>query len=202
MMKYTVSFLLPYLIGSISFSIIVTYFISKKDIRSMGSNNAGGTNVMRSMGKTAGISVMVLDILKCTVAVMIIRMLYGGNDPIFYCLAGLSCMLGHMFPLFFKFKGGKGVACGAGMVLAVDWRAFLILIGIFAIVLILSRYVSLASCLAAASYPISVFIFIISKTAYPVYAMLLAVLTGGMVIYMHRDNIKRLIKGTERRLGK
>jgi len=204
--RYAVSFIVPYLIGSISFSIIITYLISKKDIRGMGSSNAGGTNVMRNMGKTAGISVMVLDLLKSFAAVMLIKVWFSEKDVIFYCLAGLACVLGHMFPLYFKFKGGKGVACGAGMALAVDWRVFIVLISVFLLITLISRYVSLASVLAATSYPVSVFIFIVLngnyKVNYPILTTILAVASAGLVIFMHRENIKNLIKGTERRLGR
>ncbi len=197
------SFVLPsiiaYLLGSISFSIIITWLFSKKDIRDFGSGNAGGTNVIRSVGKFAGISTMVLDILKCVVAVLIAKyLLPGGQNAIAMSLAGLFCILGHIFPIYFSFKGGKGIAAGAGMILVLDYRIFIILMAIFFLSIFITKFVSLSSILGAISFPIATFIF--AKPENQLILTINALIVASLVIFMHHKNIKKILNGTENKI--
>ena len=216
--------IVAYLLGSVSFSIIVTKWISKHaDIRSMGSGNAGFTNVLRSVGKLAGILTFIGDFLKGILAVWIAKMLF--SSPYFLgiesfvvlqigaYLAGICCLIGHIYPCFFGFKGGKGVLTASAIVLMIDWRVFLLVIAVFLIVFLVSKIVSLASISAAAAYPIATFCitFFLDYLSHqgeagglPIGFVLfstgISLLIGSMIIFMHRSNIKRLRAGTEKRL--
>lgn len=197
---YVLPSIIAYLLGSISFPIIITWLFSKKDIRDFGSGNAGGTNVLRSVGKFAGILTMVLDILKCVIAVLIAKYLIpGGENAVAMSLAGLFCILGHMFPVYFSFKGGKGVACGAGMILVLDIRLFFVLIVVFIITLLITRFVSLSSMLSALSFPIAT--FILTEPENQLISTVIALFVGGLVIFMHRSNIRKLINHTENKIS-
>ncbi|MEG0770992.1 MAG: glycerol-3-phosphate 1-O-acyltransferase PlsY [Clostridia bacterium] len=192
---------MSYLFGSVSFSIIITYIFTKEDIRTHGSGNAGGTNVARKLGTGVGLMVILLDILKCVIPVLIVKyFIPGGHSPIMLTLAGLCCVLGHMFPVFFNFKGGKGAASAAGMVLVVNVWAFITVILVFLIVSLISRYVSLGSICAALSYPVTMGI-VFWGTAYFWPVTLLALATGLFIIFMHRKNIVRLLNHTENKLS-
>ena len=184
-----------YLIGSINFAIIVTKLFAKKDIRDFGSGNAGMTNVLRTLGKGPAVLVTLGDFLKGVLAVVIGRLilhLLGGGAP-FYgdYLLGLMAMLGHCFPIFYGFRGGKGILVSAGVILMLNWRGLLIILA-----------VSLGSISAAAAYPVSTLIVdLIRKAPHPFLNALSALIIGGIVIFMHRSNIKRLLNGTENKLG-
>lgn len=195
-LDYVLPSIIAYLLGSISFSIIVTWLFSRKDIRTFGSGNAGGTNVLRVMGPLPGIITILGDVGKCILAVMIAKFfLPGGENAIAMSLAGLFCVLGHMFPVYFGFKGGKGVASSAGMVLALDYRVFLILIAAFAITVIVTRYVSLGSILGAVAFPFGMFIFYNN-----IIVTIAALIIASLVIFMHRKNIHKLLNRTENKL--
>ena len=192
--------LLPYLLGSVSFPILVARLFGTKDIREHGSGNAGGTNVLRVVGKRAAAMALLLDILKCVAAIAFVKyILFNGAQysGIAQCAAGLFCMLGHMFPVFFKFKGGKGVACAGGFMLIYNFWAAMILLTIFLAVSAISRYVSLGSIIAAAAMAPAVYFM----TGGNLLEAILAGLLGLAIIFMHRGNIVRLAKGQERKFG-
>ena len=182
-----------YLLGSLSFAIIVSKATLGKDIRDYGSGNAGLTNAYRTMGAGKTLFVLLGDIAKGAVAVSIGRLLAG---PVGKLVAGIFVILGHMFPLYFGFRGGKGVLVGAVMLALFDWRVFLIALALFLIAVIATRWISLGSILGAISFPITTFAFYRDH-----------VLTGmafGMaaaVIFMHRSNIARILRGQENKFS-
>ena len=205
-----------YLIGSINFAILVTEHYEHADIRSQGSGNAGMTNVMRSVGKKAGIITFVGDVVKGAVAVMagfLIFWLFTGEDIVgtnrtAICflgayIAGVFDILGHMFPAYFQFKGGKGVATSVGIMAIVDWRACLIVIAVFLIVVLLTKYISAGSVLGAITFPIAIFFLNRGSQYAEVNEFYLTVMTvtaaiiAALVVFKHTPNIKRLISGTE-----
>jgi len=194
--KVIITGLAGYLIGSISTAIIVAY-TSHIDIRKYGSGNAGATNATRVLGAKKGSLVFIGDALKGIIAVMIGQFIFAGFDfsagAVARLFAGIMAMLGHIFPVYFKFKGGKGVMTGAAVFAAVDYRAFLIIFSIFLVVFLLTRYVSLGSILAALSIGPVFFMF------YPNEPVLYIVgsVVGIALIFTHRANIVRLVKGQE-----
>ena len=189
---YVACALIGYLFSSINFAVIISR-IYGEDIRSKGSGNAGATNMMRIYGKKASVLTFVGDFLKAVVACLICRLLLVGF--IGACIAGLFCIIGHAFPVYFGFRGGKGVAVGAAMALCCDIFVFIIVIATFLIVVLLSRMISLGSVLAASMYPLGIFIF-----RGPGAGFLLALISGALIIILHRQNISRIIKGTERQI--
>ena len=205
---------LGYLLGSVNSAIIVVRLLKHEDIREFGSGNAGLTNTLRCFGKTCALLTLIGDLGKGVLAVILSRVianaLTGGTADLFMigCMAGIFAIIGHVFPLYYGFKGGKGVLVGVSIFLVIDWKVFIVLIGIFAIILAISKYVSLASIIAAACCPVLVtleHIFLVTNPAYtPLQIAVHFVLTGimaGMVIFMHRSNIERLKNGTERKFG-
>lgn len=208
---------LAYLLGSISFSILFTRKLHNADIRTLGSGNAGMTNVMRSVGLKAGLLTFVFDFLKGAVSVEAGRLIFqyfGAQAGMPACfaqygayLAGLFCMIGHIYPLYFGFRGGKGVLSSAATLALVDWRFFAVAIGIFLLVFALTRIVSLGSILGAASFPISNFLFIYFQDyragaselplSYVWITTAFAVVISSLLIFKHRENIRRLKTGTE-----
>ena len=188
----------PYLLGSLNGAILVSKYIYHDDIRNHGSGNAGLTNMGRVFGKKGAILTLVIDIAKQFVSVLIGIVLWGEVGAY---LAGLFCMIGHIAPVFFKFKGGKGVLTAAVMILMIDYQVFLIAFAIFALVVLISRYVSLGSVIAGFALPGIVWLLsaIRGRPAHP-FALFFAVLIGLMLILMHRSNIKRLYEGNENKL--
>lgn len=195
-----------YLIGSINFAIIITRLFAKKDIRDYGSGNAGMTNVLRTLGKGPAVLVTLGDFCKGVAAVLVGRLilqLLGGGIPFYgdYFL-GLFAMLGHCFPIFYGFRGGKGILVSAGVILVLNWRVLLIILAVFLILVAFTKTVSLGSISAAAAYPVSTLIVdLLRKAPHPFLNALSALVIGGIVIFMHRSNIKRLLNGTENKLG-
>ena len=159
------------------------------DIRKVGSGNAGTTNVLRVMGVKTGLIVFVLDILKALIACIIGRVWMGLNGAM---VAGLAVVLGHNWPCFFQFKGGKGVLCGLASLLMVDWRIGLLVVVVFAIVVAICKRVSLGSICACASAPVWCLLLGV-PTLHTVYVLLAA----SWLIWCHRSNIKRLLRGEE-----
>ena len=167
-----VTAVVAYLLGSINFAIIITKIVDKKkDIREMGSGNAGFTNVLRSVGKGPAVFTIVFDFLKAIIAVVVGGLLFStilANGDVQSAefsaygkyLAGLCCIMGHMFPVYFGFKGGKGVVTTAALMAVADWRVFLVVLGIFAIVFVCSKIISLSSLTGAVCYPIAKFLFL------------------------------------------
>jgi len=189
--------ILSYLIGSIMSGDLVARF-KKIDLRSQGSGNVGATNVFRTMGTLYGVIVLVADVLKGVIAVLLgvwVDNHYGFNSnlPI---LAGILAIVGHNWPIYAKFKGGKGIATSLGVLIALSPTSLLIAFPVWLLALLLSGYVSVGSILSAIAYPISVFIF------YPhqIYLQLFALLAGILAVYRHRINIQRLLRGEEKRI--
>ena len=185
-----------YLFGSISSSIIIGKIKSGKDIRTMGSGNAGATNTLRTFGKGAALFVVLGDILKTVISILIAKAILPGNMIAVY-IAGIGCVLGHNFPIYYGFKGGKGVLVSIVSIFFANWIIGLITFVISILIMIFTKYVSLGSLIG--SILVVIFGFILEKgnSQYIIFAIILAVLC----IYRHRANIVRLIKGTENKLG-
>ena len=204
-LKYILTVVVSYLLGSLNTAIIVSNRPScRDDIRKHGSGNAGFTNALRVMGPKWAVIVGLGDILKCAIAVVIGHLLFTGlqdigNDIGAYgrLLAGLCAVLGHIFPLYFKFKGGKGAMTAAATSLFFDWRIFLLVMALFFIIIGLTKYVSLGSMLGSVMFAASMIYFYPDKPVLIAAGILLCI---GICV-MHRANIKRLLMGTESKLG-
>ena len=210
-----ISAVLSYLLGSFNSSILVVRLLKHQDIREFGSHNAGLTNTLRCFGKGCAALTLVGDLAKGIVAVLlskgICELLGTGltaqNDVHFIgYIAGIFAILGHVFPIYYHFKGGKGVLVGVSVFLGIDWKVFLCLIVIFAVVLAISKYVSLGSIIAAACCPVVTFLFQFWQRGDLPRGYLwlntgLAALMGAWVIYMHRTNIQRLKAGNENKFS-
>lgn len=183
-----------YLLGSFSTSITVSKLFYHQDIRQMGSGNAGATNTLRNFGAYKALLVVLGDSLKAALAMWLARWLAGPEAMLY---AGGIAVIGHIFPVYYGFQGGKGVMSAAAMILVFDWRMFLVLLVVFAATVLLTRYVSLASILAAVSFLPSMLWFHRGNLSYALFSGGLAAL----VIWKHRSNIRRLIQGTESKLG-
>lgn len=181
--------LLAYLIGSVPFGLLIAK-TKGKDIRTLGSGNIGATNVLRCLGKPLGITCFILDVLKGFLPAFLFPML-GKIDPSFGILFGAAAILGHNFPVFLKFKGGKGVATSAGVLLGVAPLAVGIGILCWAIVFFISGYVSLGSVIAA------VIVALVGWLRYDITTAIALTLLGALAIWRHRSNIRRLLDGTE-----
>ena len=186
-----------YLLGNLNGAVIISRLIGKKDVREQGSGNAGLTNFLRMYGPSTALLVVAIDVLKAVGACVLGKVLltpYGyGQEGLM--LGGLVVNLGHDFPALLGFRGGKGVLCGITAAFAADWRCALPVIVVFAICLWLTRYVSLSSILGALTF---VIVFPIVHYQKPLVAVMGALL-GLFIVFMHRGNISRLVKGTERK---
>ena len=187
-----ISLLLGYLLGSIPFGLILTKLAGTQDLRSIGSGNIGATNVLRTGRKGLAAATLLGDALKGTVAVIIAGH-YGGPNAAM--LAALGAFLGHLFPVWLKFKGGKGVAVYIGVLIGLFWPAAVVFCVIWLTTAVVSRYSSLSALVASVVTPIFLWWF-----GHPALASLFAVLTI-LLFYMHRENIKRLQAGTEGKIG-
>jgi glycerol-3-phosphate acyltransferase PlsY len=185
-----------YLLGSLSFAVLLVRKATGKDIRQEGSGNAGATNVLRAHGKGLALAVAVLDVLKGTAAVLLARALTGGDARVM-AAAGLAAVLGHVFPVFYGFRGGKGVATALGAFVALAPWATLASLGLMILVVAATRFVSLGSMLGMAALPLLAGL-VFSAQASIVAA---AAATAVLIVWKHRENIARLSKGQERRLG-
>ncbi len=182
-----------YLLGSLNSSLIVGKLYGV-DIRGKGSGNAGLTNTLRVLGKTAALAVLAGDIIKGVIACIIGLLLIGQTGLL---AGGTAAVIGHNWPLYFGFKGGKGVLTTLAVVMMMDWRMGLLLLGVFLIIVFVTRYVSLGSIIGAAFIP--VFSFLLGRDAmFIVFALFL----GLLIIIRHYSNLSRLINGTESKLGK
>lgn len=184
-----------YLLGSIPFSYLVARLFGVADVRKVGSGNVGATNVMRSAGKGPGLVALLLDAAKGAVAAGAAARLVPGSSWL-PPLAALAAVLGHVFPVWLSFRGGKGVATGAGAFLPLAPAATGTAGVVFVLMLVLSRYVSLSSIVAAVSLAVLAFLW-----DSPREVAVCATAVAALVIYKHRDNIERLLQGTENRLG-
>lgn len=198
-----------YFLGCFNGAVIVSKYILRDDVRNHGSGNAGLTNFHRTFGGGLTFVVILCDVLKAVIAVLLGSWLFGsvlsGGAAPWHVLgkywAALFCLLGHMFPCMFRFKGGKGILSGGTVALMIDWRVALVVWGGFLILTALTRYVSLGSLWAGASFPFATWIFH-PGTAGPNLAVIaLAFLCGGLVVWQHRGNAERLLHGTERKLS-
>ena len=191
-----------YLIGGLNFAIIISKVKYGDDIRKYGSGNAGMTNMMRTYGRAAGIFTLVGDLLKAVVAVLLTRFLVG--ETIAY-IAGLSCMLGHCFPCWYGFKGGKGVATAAAMILCLEPVVFLFVFITFVIVVAVTKYISLGSIMSGLMYPMVLTAFYPHICPYHNYLyfviVICSVLTTLLILFMHRENMKRLLAGKENKFS-
>ncbi len=195
MIYAVISVILGYLLGSINSAVIISKVFYRQDIRKMGSGNAGTTNVLRSLGKKAALFTFLGDFAKGILAVILGLLFYGRLGMV---LAGGAAILGHNWPVYFGFKGGKGVLTSFAVMLIVSWKAALVSLLIFIIVVALTRYVSLGSILAAIS--IAAFVYIFNGFNFDeVFCLSFGI--SLLVIFRHSANIKRLIKGTESKLG-
>ena len=195
---------IAYFCGCFNGAVIVSKYILRDDVRNHGSGNAGLTNFYRTFGGPLTLVVILTDVLKAVLAVLLARMMVCNSfdgwpweylpmvDIWAKYWAGLWCLLGHMFPCMFHFKGGKGILSGGAIAIMIDWRIALVVWGGFLILAVLTRYVSLGSCWAAASFPFAT--WIIYQNA---VLTVLGFVIGGLILYMHRSNIKRLLTGTE-----
>ena len=198
---------LAYLIGSINFAIITSKLVIKRDIREYGSGNAGMTNVLRILGKWPAVAVTAGDFLKGVTAILIGRWLaeaFLGEASVYIDhVAALAATLGHCFPVFHKFKGGKGILVSAGIILMTEPLALAIMLTVFIVLTLSTRIVSVGSIAAAAVYPVLILVIgLVSGSEYLVPDLLSAVIRAALVIWMHRGNIRRLLNGTENRFGK
>jgi glycerol-3-phosphate acyltransferase PlsY len=197
-------FAVAYLLGSIPVGYLLVRLFRHQDIRTAGSGNIGATNVLRAGGKSLGAATFLLDMLKGSGAVYIggiIGVLLAPNALVrnMQALAALSAVLGHVFPVWLRFKGGKGVATGFGVFLVAAPTSALAAITVFALVLLTTRYVSLASILGAASFPLFAFILVHSER--PPFFISVQFIVALLIIAKHHQNIRRLLAGTESRIG-
>lgn len=217
--RIVIAVLCAYLISSVNTSIIVTKIVLHKDIRTLGSGNAGFTNVLRCVGKVPAIITFVGDFLKGVISVAIAYFIMRGEPELqrqyLMCTAGLFAVVGHTMPIYYKFKGGKGVVTTAAVMLMTDWRLLIMALLIFAIVFTATKIISVCALCNATAYPITAFVFrlldhngvlgAVTPLQNPTmpfvwYSAGLALITGVLVIVRHKDNIKRLLKGEEKKI--
>lgn len=182
-----------YLLGSANSSLIVGRFYGV-DVRKHGSGNAGTTNTLRTLGKKAALFVLPGDILKGLLAYL--AGYYITGNALGGMVGGTAAILGHVWPIYFGFKGGKGVLTSLAVLLMIDWPIALLLLGIFAVIVLLTGYVSLGSIIGAVLFPVLSLVF-----GRNLETIIFSALIAALIVFMHRTNIKRLIKGTESRIG-
>lgn len=188
---------LGYLLGGINGAILLSKLVEKDDVRRHGSGNAGFTNFFRNYGKRTSLLVILIDAAKAAVSCLLGGWLLGkyglGTEGLL--LGGLAATLGHDFPAFLGFRGGKGIVCGFAAALVTDWRVGLILLAVFALVYFLTHYVSLASVLCALSFFVSFWLFYPGRP----FVLILSGCLSALAIFLHRENIGRLVRGQERK---
>ena len=206
MAVYIIVVIISYLIGSISFSVIISKKMAGFDVREKGSGNAGATNMLRSVGVKAAVLTLIGDCLKGVVAILIAvligKIAQNLDKALLVQLAGIAVILGHTFPIFFNFKGGKGVATALGVVLVTNWQIGLICLVFALVLMVLSRMVSLGSVGACVLFSVLVLFiknhYIVTEgSSYLIYSIILAII----VAFNHRSNIKRLLNGTENKIS-
>jgi glycerol-3-phosphate acyltransferase PlsY len=195
--------LAAYLIGSLSFAVIVSRFMGLNDPRSYGSKNPGATNVLRSGNKLAAVTTLLLDAVKGWLPMALVQWqgaAYGLGDGALAAV-GLAAFLGHLFPVFFSFKGGKGVATAAGVLFGVHWLLGLACMGTWALVAYVSRYSSLSALSCAMLAPLYYVLGDRGLWYVDRSVLLMLVLMGALLIYRHKENISKLLQGKESKLG-
>lgn len=191
------SIVLPYLLGSLNCGILISKAAYHDDIRKYGSGNAGSTNMLRTYGKKMAALTFVGDFGKGILGVLIGRIMFGVMFGAY--IGGLFCVLGHIFPCYYKFKGGKGVATTAGMILMTNWKVFLVVLAIFVLLVYMTKYISFGSVMSYLLYPL-----LLSKMRLPTdpsLGIVIAVIIACLGVFMHRGNIKRIFQGTENKLS-
>lgn len=188
---------LGYLLGGINGAILLSKLVEKDDVRRHGSGNAGFTNFFRNYGKRTSLLVILIDAAKAAVSCLLGGWLLGkyGLRTEGMLLGGLAATLGHDFPAFLGFRGGKGIVCGFAAALVTDWRVGLILFAVFALVYFLTHYVSLASVLCALGFFVSFWLFYPGRP----FVLILSGCLSALAIFLHRENIGRLVRGQERK---
>lgn len=189
-MNYIICILIGYILGNIN----AAYTISKLkgfDIRTKGSNNAGASNATIIMGWKIGVTVAIVDILKAYLAVSIVKSLFP-NLELGAIIAGTSCVIGHIFPIHMRFRGGKGLASYIGMILAIDWRIFIIVGLIIILVTVVTNYIALATLTTVTIYPI--YLYFLKEN---IISLVLLIIVAIIMYYKHISNIKRIISGKE-----
>ena len=198
--------IIAYVIGSINFSVLLSKRIAGFDVREKGSGNAGTTNMLRSVGKGAAAITLLCDILKGVVAVMIAflasKIWKNVDGALLVQVAGFAVVIGHTFPMFFEFKGGKGVATALGVLICMNWKVGLICLAFALIMIAVTRMVSAGSCTAAVLYPVLTIFgvqsgYLLVEGSYLIFSILLALI----VIFNHRKNIKRILEGKENKIS-
>jgi len=193
------SAVVAYFLGCFNGSVLVSKYILKDDVRAYGSGNAGLTNFYRTFGGPLTAAVILTDVIKAVISVLVAMWAAGHflvNDPMVITLAkywgGMWCIIGHMYPCIFNFKGGKGVLSGGAIAIMIDWRIALVVWGGFIILAVLTKWVSLGSCWAGFSFPFA------SWFVYHNWLILIfAIISGGLLLWKHRSNMQRILKGTE-----
>ncbi len=188
-----------YFLGCFNGAVIVSKYILRDDVRDHGSGNAGLTNFYRTFGGPLTAAVILTDVLKAVLAVLLGQILLGGAFGVEFgkYFAGLFCLIGHMFPFMFHFKGGKGILSGGTVAIMVDWRVALVVWGGFILLVLLTRYVSLGSVWAGGSFPFITWLCYPDQPA----VIVLSFFCGGLVVWQHRSNIRRLLKGNENKFS-
>ena len=202
------SFVVAYLLGSVNTSVIIGK-LKGIDIRKKGSGNAGMTNTLRVVGKKAAVLVFIFDFLKTIIALILSIVVAKvvipeSKDAVLYMqyVAGFGAVLGHNFPIYFGFKGGKGIVCSIAVILFLDWRIGLIIATVCILIMIITKYVSLGSVVGAIIYPIFVIAFNPDFSQMTVrYYIAMSIVISLLALYRHRANISRLLKGTESKIG-
>lgn len=207
MATYIIIAIIAYAIGSINFSVLISKKMAGFDVREKGSGNAGSTNMLRSVGKKAAAITLLCDILKGVVAILIAliagKIVKNVDKAVLVQIAGILVVVGHTFPIFFEFKGGKGVATSLGVIMMINWKIGLICLVFALAIMIFSQMVSMGSVGAAILFPVlTLFIntnFIVQASGmkYFIFSIILA----AIVIFNHRANIKRIANGTENKLS-
>ena len=195
--------LIGYLLGGVQSAILIGRF-KGIDIRAHGSGNAGTTNTIRVLGKKLGALVLIIDILKAVLAIGLSKWIFGATHPnemiLIALYSGIGAILGHSYPLFFGFKGGKGIATPAGTLIGIDFKLFLVAACVFLICFVITKIVSMSSLLMTASLPILISIMYAGAGRIGIEALILAFAITGFTFYRHKANIKRLMNGTEAKL--
>lgn len=207
MAAYIIIAIIAYLIGSINFSVIISKRMAGFDVREKGSGNAGTTNMLRSIGVKAAVITLLCDILKGVVviliAILIGNIVDGLDDALLVQLAGIFVIIGHTFPIFFGFKGGKGIATSLGVLLMINWQIGLICLVFALILMAITRMVSVGSIAAAILFPVLIvfigqnYIVPVNNWSYLIFSIIIAIL----VLFNHRENLKRIFTGKENKIS-
>ena len=202
------SLIVGYLMGSISVSVILSKTLFKGDVRKHGSGNAGATNMARVYGAKGGLLVLLGDFLKAIIACVIVLLVVSDKyTEIAIMFTGIACMVGHAYPVFFKFKGGKGVTVGAAIALVIDWKILAFIFAVFVITFMLTRIVSISSIMGAVGLIFSTLAFYVLNVSgvggnyfanFTIYRLALAIVASVLSIWLHRGNILRLLNGEEK----